>query len=698
MDSVFTVTIMTFAFILLLSLALMYTSQIETFEPVLDGNCRLYPSQNLSCYEYLESCKPDYLRNQGHHDFLEDRLNDRKMSLRRGILQRLRVGSSGGANPSPGFCRIPYQEFQNFELNKCPPNFDFMGPDVGCVVKIGDKHKRSPTGDEALQAFAGHPTDPKNRIRAAVAGIVAAGSVAGVAGGFGAVAGVAGGVSGAAVAVTAATTTSVAAAAGGAAAVGAALGSTLIGTVAKSVKINTDSLMDYTGKANDSWTRGFTPITTIKKVSTAVAGKRKNVRIHTQFSPKLPTSSQFPELSQVIKEYEQDYFTKYNAFLAAPTRCGYINGRIWDKDNQTTGKEAIIPIIQKRFGNKYYSLLYKYTTEAFKQLKPKKLQDWYTKDFNWDKPEPKMDRMDDPMNMYSTIDEFINNPRETYRDPFLMSVMKTNKTRFSLIVEVCNQYNPNPLVTLEFIKYSTDMVDREKDDVASNSKLNDPVTKKRRNEILKDSMKWFAKWRLKDSPFTTNKRLLYEQFNCETFSIDAGPEQSWTIGYVGKKPNCQDHRVFFTIPTGSSCPWQQWFQGNIVVSPDEAINLGGNIQDFNEFRKKHIGEWMNVWICAENDDPFQVMEMVKGIPNFNPYAFRDIFLRKPGQSDAAWAMYIWKTISKDGAAAQYNDTYKALVKKVKGKNSITFADYRMACDAALSNTTTATTAREAGCI
>lgn len=656
MDSVVFVTCMTAIVLLVLTIA--STTKVDQF--ISDPDCRMYPTKNLSCYDYLTSCHPQYLRNEIGKDFLHDRLSKGQIEEREAILRRMLAGGPGGNNPSPGYCRIPYNEFQNFELNRCPKNFEFLGTDIGCVAKVGSAHERGVTQEELAQAFKGPPTDPKNRIRAAA---VFAGISTSV--GLGATAG---------------------------------LSAATAYAAAKSVKIKTDTLMDGVSKADASWRKGLASITSVKKIATAVAGRKKNVRISTAFSPKLPTSIEFPDLEGLMKEYEQDYFKKYNIFSNAPTRCGYINGRIWDKDNQDEGKEAIIPIIQKRFGDKYYSLLYKYTTAAYKQLKPNRLVDWFTKDFNWDKPEPKLDRMDDPMKVYKTIDEFLSNERETYRDPYLMNVFKSNSSRFSLIVEVFNQYNPNALVTLEFVKYSSDMVDRNKADVSSNKKLNDPITKKNREESLKDSMKWFNKWRLKDSPFTSNKRLLYDQFNCSTFGIDTGPEHSWTISYAkDDKPNCQDHRVFFTIPTGSSCQWQAWFKGNIVVAQDEPVNLGEKISDFNDFRKKHIGEWMNVWLCADND-PFQAIEMVEGIPNFNPYAFRDIVIRKPNQNDEAWAMYIWKSISKDGAAAQYNDAYKALVKQLKGKNIMSFSDYRMACDAALSNANMASHARDAGCI
>ena len=117
----------------------------------------------------------------------------------------------------------------------------------------------------------------------------------------------------------------------------------------------------------------------------------------------------------------------------------------------------------------------------------------------------------------------------------------------------------------------------------------------------------------------------------------------------------------------------------------------------NEFRKQHIGEWMNVYACADYHDPFYKIEMNKGDIMLNPFLFRSIFNRPENMTDDQWALFIWKTISGDDMTAQHSETYKTLAQNVKGKTQLDFKDYVFACKNALASTQQMNTARNMGC-
>lgn len=430
--------------------------------------------------------------------------------------------------------------------------------------------------------------------------------------------------------------------------------------------VRTDALMDVVKAAYERMIDGGTPPR--ESIFTALSSR-----------PTLPRKEQFPDLSDVIAKYQIYYNDKLQNFQTLPTRYGYIMGKIYMTADMKPVEEGIvttIPIIQKRIDNRYYTLIYRYTTEAFLSLECNNLAEWFLKDPEAGKPSQKMDLVTDPIISFVKIEDFLAHKIMQYRSQYLIEVLKKNKSRFSIIIEVGNQFNKDPLLTIELTKYSVDMEDG--DDIGL--------------------MKFFSKGRIVER-YTSNKRLFMEQFDVSTFKINCGQEHAWTIGYTQEKGvSCQNHNVFMTIPTGKKCPWQGWFKGCIIVSNDAPVNIAGPIKDFDEFKRKNVGQWMNVWMCAENGDPFQDIQIVPGLLPFNPYAFREVFIRKEGQSDESWALFIWKTISLDGDTARYSEVFKKLLENVKDKNILDFKDYEMACNAALSNLQYTKAAVNMGCL
>ena len=483
-----------------------------------------------------------------------------------------------------------------------------------------------------------------------------------------------------------------------------------------------EAITDFTDPALQLWTDGFRPPTQL-------------LNSNLNFTPILPNGQQFPEIADALRGYEADYYEKVRAFSTAPVRGGYIMGRIWDKNSGNSGYDAIIPIVQKKFGNRYYSLMYRYTTKALKMIEIDNVSEWFSANFNWDNPKPNANQAEDPNVAFNSIEEFIHNDTSAYRERYLFDFMKVNRVRFSIIVEVFNKVNGKvPLISLEFTKYASDIEKGADGDIC----------------------KWFGRFRLKDSPFTSNKKLIIDQYNVPTFKLNCGNQQAWTAGYVSENDiNCKNHMVYMCIPTAKGkCGWQEWFRGHICVSNDLPINLAGPFADFEEFKKKYAGEYMNVWMCAETGDPFQNIAMTRGVQSLNPYIFRSIFQRKPGQSDEQWAMYIWKSISNEGVGveppdiktnppstfkarftpvqlsptppavtalvnanktpaqapapppspfgpgetAQLSDGFAYLKGAVKGKDKLLFEDYRKVCDIALLGKQSKRFAMEMGCI
>lgn len=431
-----------------------------------------------------------------------------------------------------------------------------------------------------------------------------------------------------------------------------------------------------------------------KRMSDGSSAPSDKLYPNTRLEPKIPNRDVFPELQSIMNDYEAYYRKKLGEFMIAPLRCGYVVGPIYDKKEQKEKKEdnkkgadqgvsgggkdahknKLTPIIQKRFGHRYYTLLYKYTTEAFKNIGIDNLADWFSTDLQDQEDMQKMELSTDPNTTYESIEKFLSDQMMQYRSQYLVDIMKNNKSRYYVIVEVGNKYNEEPILRLQLCKYSTDMEDKDHVDL----------------------MKFFGKGRLMPE-YTSNKRLIEEQFGLTTFKIDSGQDYAWTIGYTSSN-KCKDHYVFMTIPTGKSCPWQGWFRGNIVVSNEGPINIAGTIDNFDAFKKKNVGQWMNVWVCAENGDPFQDILMTPGIINFNPHMFQNIFVRRPNQIDESWALFIWKTISGEEDSAIHSDAFKRLLEVVKGKNTLDFKEYSIACNAALKGVQTKKAAHAIGCL
>uniref|UniRef100_A0A6C0BHI2 Uncharacterized protein n=1 Tax=viral metagenome TaxID=1070528 RepID=A0A6C0BHI2_9ZZZZ len=439
----------------------------------------------------------------------------------------------------------------------------------------------------------------------------------------------------------------------------------------------------------------------------------KNPDITVGNTPQMtPDKTIFPELNKQITEYENYYNSKTAAFREQKIRWGYIVGLEYSMDNPQ-GKLGNINVIQKKFGDRYYSLAYKYTTAAYKSaIESPNLPSWFTEHMNWEKPKVRGEAMGDLTSTYKTPDDFIASD-VTYRAEFILRTLEKTKGRVSVIIEVFNSKNPgNPLISLEFMRHGRD-----------------------ENNIYK----FFSRLRLVNSEFTSNKRLIEDQMNCRVFSINAGPSGSWHIGYT-TPDQCGDNFVYMTIPTGQNCPWHGWFKGNIVVSNSDPVILGGNIADFESFKKNNVGDLMLVWMCADNNDPLQNIQISKDSLNFNPFLFKSIFIRKPGATDEEWAMYIYKTITNDGMKLDIEQTpapkieikldappaggplvpapvfnfppaiklpsdtaymskeYKMLVERVKGKNVLDFDDFLMVCNTAMKDSVRAKTAKEVGCI
>lgn len=391
-------------------------------------------------------------------------------------------------------------------------------------------------------------------------------------------------------------------------------------------------------------------------------------------NPTLPSKEEFPELVNILDQYQDYYNKKWDIFRVALTRCGYILGNVYMtpdlKPIPGGGRVEMTPIVQKKFDGKYFSLLYRYTSEAFNTFECNNLSDWFIVDDDPSKPSSKMELMADPNVQFSHLDDFLTDKIKQYRNRYLMDVFRINHVKFTIIIEVGNQYHKDPIFTVGFTKFWMDTY----------------------NHVL-----WFDQKRLIER-YTSNKKVFNQRYDYPLCSINCGTEHAWTMGYANYGVDCKNHTVFMTIPTGKTCPWQQWFRGNIVISNDEAINIAGPISDFDKFKKDNLGQWMHIWISADNGDPFQEIQMSPGILNFNPYMFKEAFVRKEGQTDESWALFIWKTISGEGDTAHYNETYKELIDKVKGKNILDFKDYVSTCVTSLQSLQFIKPARSMGCL
>lgn len=398
------------------------------------------------------------------------------------------------------------------------------------------------------------------------------------------------------------------------------------------------------------------------------------------FNLNMPNINDYPHLHSVFAQYVDWYNARLNAFRNADFRGGYIMGKYEDMEEKKE-KNGIVPILQKKFYGKYYTLFYKYTVKAGLKAfdeKEETIGELFIENNSLNTPKPRMDMQSDFVQNYPDLEEFVTSLDVSYRSKYIMDFIKKNKVRFSIILQVFNSENKNskePLTSMELFKYSGD------------------------GEKVENISKIFSKYRLADSPYTTNKQMLMAQPNISCFQIDCGEQQAWTIGYVNpKQVNCTNHPVYFTIQSGSQCNWQEWLRCYIVTSNDDPINLAGNLGDFDKFKQKHVGDYMLLWMCADHHDQFQNIQMTKDNVNPNPFAMDNIFTRKPDYTDEQWALHIWMTMSGDPAeTAKFSEGYKEILPKLKGKSIMEFADYINVCKRCMSSVNHIPAGKANGC-
>lgn len=425
------------------------------------------------------------------------------------------------------------------------------------------------------------------------------------------------------------------------------------------------------------------------------------------YVPALPNISKYPKLAGVMGAYQSYYARKQAEFDSATLRIGYTKGRVYTMMNPD-GAIDTMPLIQQKFDGGYYTLLYKYTAKSYANSvtdKTLSLAELFTKKMDKKTYYPMAPTIPgDPKHSYSDVQELILSPDAAYRNQFLIDVMRYTRVRFSVILQVFNSKHKaegalKPKFSLELYKYGKDKPDEEGGGM------------------------FFSKFRVRDSKYTSNKNLVRNQHQINTFAINCGKNapNAWTIAMPsrsrarGKELNC-NAPIYMTIPTPSiksrvdkkylntlrtSCTWawMQKYEGRLLYSNGDPLNMSRDMGNVEDFEDKHVGDIMLLWMKCEYNDPFQILQVVPWNVFVDPHSLQNIMFRPKGADDEGWAESILKIMTgSKGEDVKTTDEFKAIVEKLAGKQELDFQEYVDMCDTYTLNTQTRKFAGDVGCI
>ena len=422
--------------------------------------------------------------------------------------------------------------------------------------------------------------------------------------------------------------------------------------------------------------------------------------------PIMPKIGKYPKLAGVIGAYQSYYARKKAEFDNANLRIGYTKGRVYSMLN-TDGAIDTMPLIQQKFDGGYYTLLYKYTAKSYDNSvtdKTRSLAELFFKKMDEKTHYPLHPTiLGDPKQSFSDVEELIVSPDAPYRNQFLIDVMRVNRVRFSIILQVFNSKHKEgalkPKFSLELYKYGKDKDDEE------------------------GVGNFFQKFRVRDSKYTSNKVLLQDQHQISTFAINCGRDapNAWTIAMPsrsrarGRELNCNTP-FFMTIPTPSikskadknylntlntTCTWgwMQRYQGMILYSNSDPLDMSKDMGNVEDFEDKHVGDSMLLWMKCEYNDPFQILQVVPWNVFVDPHSLQNIMFRPKDADDQVWAASILKIMTgNQGEDVKSTDEFKVLVEKLAGKQELDFQEYVDMCDTYTLNTQTRKFAGDVGCI
>ena len=441
-----------------------------------------------------------------------------------------------------------------------------------------------------------------------------------------------------------------------------------------------------------------------KKIDTSDKVISEQQRLN--YVPMMPNIGTYPKLAGVIGAYQSYYARKKAEFDSANLRIGYTKGRVSTMMNPD-GAIDTMPLIQQKFDNGYYTLLYKYTASSFKDSvtdKTLSLAELFFKRMDKKTYYPMAPTIPgDPKQSFSDVQELILSPDAAYRNQFLVDVMRYTKVRFSIILQVFNSKHKEgalkPKFSLELYKYGKDKDDEE------------------------GVGNFFSKFRVRDSKYTSNKNLLRNQHWISIFAINCGKNapNAWTISMPsrsrarGRELNCNTP-IYMTIPTPSikskadrnylntlknSCTWDwmQKYEGRILYSNGDPLDMSKNMGNVEDFEDKHVGDIMLLWMKCEYHDPYQILQVVPWNVFVDPHSLQNIMFRPKDADDQVWAASILKIMTgSQGEDVKTTDEFKALVEKLAGKQELDFQEYVDMCDTYTLNTQTRKFAGDVGCI
>ena len=427
-----------------------------------------------------------------------------------------------------------------------------------------------------------------------------------------------------------------------------------------------------------------------------------NEQYSLNYVPIMPRIEKYPKLAGVISAYQSYYARKKAEFDNAALRIGYGRGRVFPMQNPK-GVIDTMPLIQQKFHNGYYTLFYKYTSNTYANAvtdETASASEFFFKTMN-DKYYPMHPNIPgDPKQSFRDVQELIFSPDKGYRSQFLLDVMRVNYVRFSIILQIFNSKHKEegamkPKFSLEMYKFGRDHDDEQ------------------------GVGNFFSKFRIHNSQYTSNKHLVHNQHQINIFAINCGNDapNAWTIAMSGggrsNELNC-NASIYMTIPTPSlkskknknylntlktSCTWawMQKYEGRILYSNGEPINMSRNMGNVEDFENNHVGDIMLLWTKCEYHDPYQVLQVVPWNVFVDPHSLQTIMFRPKNADDQVWAESILKIMT-GGEDVRTTDEFKALVEKLKGKQELDFQEYVNMCDTYMLNTQTSKFATDVGCI
>jgi hypothetical protein len=285
-------------------------------------------------------------------------------------------------------------------------------------------------------------------------------------------------------------------------------------------------------------------------------------------------------------------------------------------------QSKIGPIIQKLIGNKYATLLCKYTfTSGYDPYH------YWIGNLKTDENVDLLRKQDASL---------LHDADIPYRNGQLINKVFNNGGSYNIIIEIYKRSINTPIARIGFNKFDTD-----------------------------DIESWFSRKNLNTDLTTVKNIANHDKFLF--FSMKGHEDIKRRFFIILRYTGCNGDVGFMCIPKSTPCPWDKTYNGKIMIGKDGAFCLGSkqNGHDFITLTEKEIidnylGDYMTIYAVSPDNDEYQdvvepfsqstVVEPFSQSTVVEPFALSTPLIAGREKSSSSWKCFGW-----NGAPLRINE-------------------------------------------